>query len=151
MRLTTFTDYTLRVLIHLAEHRTEIVTVHDIAELYGLSQHHLTKVAHALGQAGFVETMRGRYGGLRLRKAPAEIRIGDVVRLAEPDFYVAACLDPTSVPCLIEQRCSLKLVLARAIAAFLRELDAVTLETLMAKPESPQVVQWFGQGVTSHT
>jgi Rrf2 family nitric oxide-sensitive transcriptional repressor len=134
MRLTTFTDYSLRVLLHLALHQTTIVTVHDIAEFHGLSHHHLTKVAHALGQAGWVETLRGRHGGLRLRMPPHEIRIGAVVRIAEPDFHAAQCFDPDAPPCLIADHCGLRPLLARATWAFLNALDAVTLEDLIPPP-----------------
>ena len=80
MQLTTYTDYSLRVLIYLAVHRTELVTIKRIAGAYAISRGHLMKAVHQLGLAGYVETVRGRGGGLRLARDPEQIRIGEVVR-----------------------------------------------------------------------
>jgi Rrf2 family protein len=91
MRLTTYTDYTLRVLVRLAVRPRALTTIAEIASSYGISENHLTKVVHKLGVAGYIETVRGRNGGIRLLKKPGEINIGEIVRRAEPDFELVPC------------------------------------------------------------
>ncbi|SDG83205.1 transcriptional regulator, BadM/Rrf2 family [Duganella sp. OV458] len=86
MRLTTFTDYGLRTLLYLGPGGDRLVTIEDIAATHAISKNHLMKVVHQLGVAGYVETVRGRNGGLRLRRAPANINLGALVRATEPDF-----------------------------------------------------------------
>ncbi|MCK8784041.1 Rrf2 family transcriptional regulator [Roseomonas sp. NAR14] len=93
MRLTVYTDYSLRMLIHLAAKEGELATIGEVAAAYGISQHHLTKVAHRLGVAGFVTTVRGKGGGLRLGRPAAAIRLGEVVRHTEPDMALVPCLE----------------------------------------------------------
>ena len=132
MRLTAFTDYTLRTLIYLGMHRERLATIQDIAELHGISKNHLMKVVHQLGLSGLVETVRGRKGGLRLRGEPELINIGAVVRRSEPDFYMAECFDPANVSCNLAPSCALKGVLAKATMAYLDVLDGVTLAQLIA-------------------
>jgi Rrf2 family nitric oxide-sensitive transcriptional repressor len=137
MRLTAFTDYTLRTLIYLGTHRDRLATIHDVAELHGISKNHLMKVVHQLGMSGLVETVRGRNGGLRLRLDPESINIGAVVRHSETDFYMAECFDPDNVSCILAPSCALKGVLARATAAYLAVLDGVTLAELIAIEKKP--------------
>lgn len=132
MRLTDYTDYTLRTLIYLGLHRDQLVTVRAISEAYGISNNHLTKVVHQLGLAGLVQTTRGRGGGLRLARAPSDIRIGEVVRLTEPDFNLVECFDKERNDCVLAPACQLKSVLARATAAWLAVLDEVTLEQILS-------------------
>ncbi|MGH8808294.1 MAG: Rrf2 family transcriptional regulator, partial [Noviherbaspirillum sp.] len=86
MRLTDYTDYSLRTLMYLGMNRDRLATIQDIADAYGISKSHLMKIVQQLGQAGLVETIRGRSGGLRLGKEPEQINIGEVVRNTEPDF-----------------------------------------------------------------
>lgn len=133
MRLTSYTDYALRTLIYLATHRDGLVTIQDIADFHGIAKNHLTKVVHQLGVQGFIETVRGRSGGLRLGRDPKDIRIGDVVRQTETDFYMAACFDTEDHGCMYAAGCELKGVLGRATGAFLGVLDEVTLESLMPR------------------
>jgi len=133
MRLTTFTDYTLRTLMYLGAHRDRLVTIQDIADAHGVSKNHLTKVAHQLGLAGLVETVRGRNGGLRLKREPAEINLGAVVRSTESDFHMAECFEPQSKPCPLAASCRLKHALASATAAYLAVLDGQSLESLLAR------------------
>ena len=137
MRLTTYTDYALRTLMYLAANRDRLVTIQDIADAHGIAKNHLTKVVHQLGILGFVESLRGRKGGLRLGKEPAQINIGAVVRSTEPDFYMAECFDPNKNNCRLSSDCILKDTLHQATAAYLAVLDGVTLEILMATSGSP--------------
>lgn len=130
MRLTTYTDYALRVLMYLATHRDRLVTISEIAEVHGISKNHLMKVVYQLGLSGMVETLRGRSGGLRLNREPEDINIGEVVRKTETDFYMAECFDPSGKQCLYSPACVLKDVLHSATAAYLDVLDHVTLASL---------------------
>ena len=133
MRLTAYTDYSLRTLIFLAMNREQLVTIQDIADAHGIARNHLTKVVHRLGTLGYIDTVRGRNGGLRLGHEPADINIGEVVRHTETDFFMASCFDAASDGCMYSPACSLKGVLSRATAAFLDVLDSVTLEQMMIK------------------
>jgi Rrf2 family transcriptional regulator, nitric oxide-sensitive transcriptional repressor len=134
MRLTEHTDYALRLLMFLGTHRGRLATTREVAALHGISHHHLTKVVNQLGHAGFVETVRGRCGGIRLARAPADIMVGDVVRHTEPDFHVVACLDGRARACPLAPACVLKGALCRATACFLETLDGVALSTLIPAP-----------------
>lgn len=131
MRLTAYTDYTLRTLMHLGLHRDTLVTIQDIANIHGISKNHLMKVVHQLGLTGMVETVRGRNGGLRLNKEPADINIGTVVRHTETDFFMAECFSPENTACSYASGCGLKGVLHAATTAYLDVLDGVTLEGLI--------------------
>ncbi len=131
MRLTSYTDYTLRTLMYLGMNRDRLVTIQDIAELHGISKNHLMKVVHQLGLSGMVETVRGRNGGLKLKKEPAEINIGAVVRNTETDFFMAECFDRASNACVYAPSCILKGVLRTATEAYLAVLDGATLEDLI--------------------
>lgn len=131
MRLTDYTDYCLRTLMYLAAHRDKLVTIQEIADAYGISKSHLMKVAHQLGQAGMIETVRGRGGGLRLGRAPEDINIGAVVRDSEPDFAMVECFGRREDGCALSAACGLKDVLRRATEAYLGVLGEVTLADLM--------------------
>ena len=118
MRLTDFTDFTLRTLIYLALQPDRLSTIADIADAYDISANHLMKVVHQLAASGDVATTRGRRGGLRLARPPADINIGAVVRRTEPDMALVACfVDPQR--CVIQDGCVLQHVLADALGAFL--------------------------------
>src|SRR5512142_282347 len=105
MRLTAYTDYSLRVLIRLALRPGQLVTIAEIARSYDISEQHLMKVVHQLGVAGYIETVRGHGGGMRLARKPAEIVIGDVVRHTEPDLCLVECFRaPHS--CVIAPACT---------------------------------------------
>jgi Rrf2 family nitric oxide-sensitive transcriptional repressor len=131
MRLTTYTDYTLRVLIQLALSPRDLTTIAEIADSYGISENHLTKVVHRLGIAGYIETVRGRNGGIRLLKKPDDINIGEVVRRMEPDFDLVPCFN-TSDSCVIETACVLRGALGKARDAFLAALASYTVADLIA-------------------
>ncbi len=131
MRLTAFTDYSLRTLLYLGTHRDKLVTIQEIADLHGISKNHLMKVAYQLGVSGLVETVRGRNGGLRLKLEPSQINLGAVVRQTETDFFMAECFDREHNRCALTRGCRLKGVLTEATAAYLAVLDGQTLETLL--------------------
>lgn len=130
MRLTIYTDYALRLLMDLAV-EDGLTTIAMVAERYGISKNHLTKVAHQLGAAGYIETVRGRGGGLRLAKAPASIGLGELVRCTEPDMALLPCFKPIDAPCPIRPCCVLKKAMEKAQVAFLEVLDGYSLNDLV--------------------
>lgn len=141
MRLTAFTDYSLRTLLYLAANRDRLVTIQDIADLHVISKNHLMKVVYQLGQSGMVETVRGRNGGLRLAKEPRDINIGALVRSTETDFFMAECFDRDHDTCPLTPDCKLKHTLNDATRAFLHVLDQQTLEDMLPsdQPDSKAV------------
>jgi Rrf2 family nitric oxide-sensitive transcriptional repressor len=139
MRLTSYTDYTLRTLLHLGQNRDRLVTIQEIADLHSISRNHLMKVVFELGLSGVIETIRGRNGGFRLAHAPEDINLGAIIRHTESDFYMAECFDPEGVPCGLTRACRLKGVLTNATAAYLAELDRHTLADLLPEP-APRAV-----------
>jgi Rrf2 family transcriptional regulator, nitric oxide-sensitive transcriptional repressor len=132
MRLTVYTDYSLRLLIYAALQPDGLVNISDVASAYGISRSHLTKVVHQLGIAGFLQTIRGKGGGLRLARLPSAIRIGDVVRCTEPDMALTPCFKPINAHCPIFPSCRLHSALQEAREAFLGVLDRHTLADLAA-------------------
>lgn len=134
MRLTLHTDYALRLLMQLALTPEKLVTISEVAEAFAISRNHLVKVAHELGQAGFVETVRGRGGGLRLARPSEEIAIGDVVRAMEEDFRIVECFDREANTCCIAPACRLKRLLKEALEAWIAVLDGATLADLVERP-----------------
>jgi Rrf2 family nitric oxide-sensitive transcriptional repressor len=127
MRLTMYTDYSLRVLLYLANKEDENVTITELADFYKISRNHLVKVVHNLGLNGFILTTRGRHGGLKLARPAKEILIGEVVRSTEPDFDLLECFNPATDQCVITRSCSLKSVIFNAQASFMGVLDNYTL------------------------
>ncbi len=137
MRLTIYTDYTLRVLMYLSVKYRDggVATIDEIAAAYGISRNHLTKIVNELAQRGVIETVRGRAGGARLARDPKQISIGEIVRIAEKDFSVVECHVAGSEPsCAIFQACNLKRGLRRAMDAFMQELDRMTLADAVTQP-----------------
>lgn len=132
MRLTAFTDYSLRVLIYLAADTSRRATIGEIAATYGISENHLVKVVHFLGRQGWIDTVRGKGGGLQLAMAPEAVNVGRVVRDTEGAALPAECFAEDGGHCLIDGSCRLKGVLAEAVAAFYAALDAYTLADLVA-------------------
>ncbi|HTW70692.1 MAG TPA: Rrf2 family transcriptional regulator [Acetobacteraceae bacterium] len=130
MRLTVFTDYTLRTLIYLALRPDTLVTISDVASAYKISTNHLMKVVHQLALSGEVITVRGQRGGLRLARPASEINIGAVVRRAEPDLELVPCFGADAV-CVIHPACVASNVVDEALRAFLATLDRYTLADLV--------------------
>jgi Rrf2 family nitric oxide-sensitive transcriptional repressor len=131
MRLTVYTDYALRVLMYLALKEDELATIAEISVSYGISRNHLMKVAHRLGVAGYVETVRGRGGGLRLARRIEAIGLGEVVRFTEPDMAIVSCFKPIDAPCAIRPSCVLRQALQKSRDAFMSVLDDYTLSDLV--------------------
>lgn len=131
MQLTTHTDYALRILIALGLKTPEKMTAHEVGQAYGISVHHLLKIIQQLSDLGYVETIRGKSGGVRLAKEPAHVIIGQVVRQVENDLGVVACLRRGGEPCTIDGICRLRGALDGATQAFLRVLDDYTLADLL--------------------
>lgn len=126
MKLTRYTDYALRVLMHLAARPDRLASIGEMARTYRISQNHLMKVVHDLRKAGFLDAVRGRAGGVRLARRPEEIRVGDVVRHTEGGFELVDCES-----CVIASACSLTGALRQALAAFMDVLDNYTLADLV--------------------
>jgi Rrf2 family nitric oxide-sensitive transcriptional repressor len=135
MRLTHFTDYSLRTLIYLGLHRDRLVSVAEVAKGYGISYHHLVKVSALLVDLGVVEAVRGRSGGVRLAVAPAEINVGWLVRRTEPDFHIVECFDESRNTCPISRICKLQHVLDDAQQQFMAVLDGYTLANFLEGEE----------------
>ncbi len=127
MRLADYTDYALRVLMYCAQHPARRVTVAELAEQHTLARNHVMKIVADLARAGLLETARGRAGGVWLRRPAAEIRVGDVVRLAESDLRIVECFDTRIVRCSLMPTCRLRGVFAQALQAYLDVLDDTTL------------------------
>ncbi len=127
MKLTAFTDYSLRVLIYLAADTNRSVTIREIAAAFAISENHLDKVVHALGKHGWIATVRGKGGGISLALAPDVINVGLVVRDTEGAAVAAECFRLDGGNCAIAPTCKLKNVLAEAVRAFYLVLDSYTL------------------------
>lgn len=134
MRLTQWTDYTLRVLMYCAasQGREQPITITEIADNYGISRSHLTKIVQELAAQKLLETTRGRGGGMRLLRAAEDINLGAVVRATETDFTMVECFDPATNQCRLSVHCGLKGVLSQALQSYFTVLDGVTLADLVA-------------------
>ena len=129
MRMTLYTDYALRMLVYMATRREGNCKVSDVATAYGLSQNHLLKVAHGLRRCGFIETTRGRMGGIRLARTPESINLGTLVRLTEEDFALVECMQGDG--CAISPACRLKGIVGEALDAYLAVFDKYTLADII--------------------
>lgn len=141
MQLTRFTDYSLRTLIYVAMQKDRRVTIQEVAQHYAISKMHLVKVVHRLGQRGYIETVRGRDGGIRLARAPGQINVGAVIRDTEEHMDIAECFGGNR-SCRLLPSCVLKTVFAEARRNFLATLDAYQLSDLLVgkgalKPAEP--------------
>ena len=135
MRLTQWTDYTLRVLMYCAasEGRETPVTISEVADSYGISRSHLTKIVQELAARSLLETTRGRGGGMRPMVRAQDINVGAIVRATETDFNLVECFDPVTNQCRLSSHCRLRGVLEKAMESFFQVLDGVTLADLMAE------------------
>lgn len=132
MRLTVFTDYSLRVLLVLTARRDELVTISEISSAFDISETHLTKVVNTLARRGWIETVRGRGGGMRLAADPAKLSLRKIIQTLESDFQLVECFGEGDHHCLLAGGCGLERALARALNAFYEELDQHTLADMAA-------------------
>jgi Rrf2 family nitric oxide-sensitive transcriptional repressor len=131
-----YTDFSLRVLMYVgAKEKSELSTIQEISTAYGISKNHLMKVTYELGKHGYIETIRGRGGGIRLAFPPASINIGEVVRKTEDDFYLVECFNCAANRCVITPVCKLRRVLHEALVAYLAVLDTYTLQDLLSNKD----------------
>ena len=135
MRLTVYTDFTLRTLMYLAVHPDRLPTIPEIAAKYAISKNHLMKVVHQLGLAGYVVPVRGKNGGLRLARPPSSMNLGAIVRHTAPDMALVPCFDPVKAFCTVSPACKLRHALHEARAAFLAVLDRYTVADLTANAD----------------
>jgi Rrf2 family nitric oxide-sensitive transcriptional repressor len=134
MRLTSFSDFALRLLMYAAAQEDRLITIEEASEVYNISRSHLMKIANALTKAGYLRAVRGRSGGLALAKPPHKIKIGDVIRATEPDFVLVECFASGS-ECAITRCCQLRGILHEGLDAFNAVLDKYTLADLMLRPK----------------
>ena len=146
MRLTTFTDYSLRMLIHLAAQPQRRATIAEVAQAFDISENHLVKVAHFLGRQGWIATTRGKGGGLALALPPERIPLGQVVRQAEGEAVVAECFGVDGGHCAIGHCCRLRGVLAEAVTAFHAVLDRYTLADIVTNRQELVKVLFVHEG-----
>jgi Rrf2 family nitric oxide-sensitive transcriptional repressor len=149
MKLSTFTDYSLRLLMYLAVDPQRRATIAEVAAAFGISRHHLTKVAHGLGRHGWLANVRGHGGGLALAMAPQLIVIGEVVRRTEGGDLPAACFAKDAEPCALDTACRLRGVLDEALRAFYRVLDRCTLDDLVRQPQALSRLLFIGRSATA--
>lgn len=133
MRLTAMTDYAIRLLMYVGSHPGRLCTIGEIAQAYRISEPHLMKITHRLGQRGWIETIRGRNGGMRLALAPADIRLGAVMRDTETDFEMVECFGSGNT-CTLSGQCRLTGIIDGALKAFLRHMDDYTLADILPAP-----------------
>ena len=134
MKLTTFSDYTLRVLMFLALNRERLATIPEIAAVYGISENHLMKVVHQLARSGVIESVRGKGGGVRLAREPEAIWLGQIVRASEGRVPIVECLSDDAGACRIAPACRLTAILVHAFDALYATLDEYTLADLVRAP-----------------
>jgi Rrf2 family nitric oxide-sensitive transcriptional repressor len=142
MRLTRYSDYAIRVLLHLGAEPDRMASIASIAEAYGVSRNHLMKVVHDLGKAGFVESVRGRSGGIRLARRPEEINLGAVLRHTEEGFDLVDCAN-----CIIAPACGMTAVVHEALAAFLAVFDRYSLADILGR--KADLLAIFAMGTTA--
>ena len=138
MNITRFTDYSLRVLIYLALHENELVTIKDVADRYNISKNHLMKVVQELSAKGYLVATRGKNGGIKLEQSPNDINIGHLVRMIEQDSTLVECFGADN-QCVITPACQLKRMFAEALNCFFESLERYTLADLIGDQERSQL------------
>ncbi|MDX1811223.1 MAG: Rrf2 family transcriptional regulator [Gammaproteobacteria bacterium] len=138
MQLTRYTDYSLRVLIYLSLNRDRSSTISEIADFYKISRNHLVKVVHNLSLKKYINSSRGKGGGLKFAHPPGDIVVGDVVRDTEPNFHIAECFNPVHDDCNVETICQLKNILNIAADNFLHTLDGYTVADIISDTTSTE-------------
>ncbi len=141
MRLAHMTDYAVRLLIYVAQHPERRCNIAEVANVYRISETHLMKITHQLALAGWLQTSRGKGGGIQLARAPEQIRLGDVVRTMEPDFFIVECFS-TGNTCSLTGNCELTGIMDGALHQFMDYLDSHTLaDVLPPAPGAPRRIR----------
>jgi len=145
MQLTLYSDYSLRVLLYLGTRpHDESATITDIAQAFGISRNHLVKVVHNLSLLGYINTVRGKRGGMRLSRSPEKINLGEVVRHTEGTFDIVECFNSTNNTCPISPVCKLKGVINEAYRGFIGVLDQYTLADILKNKRQLQSILMTG-------
>jgi len=131
MQLTSYTDYSLRALLYLGTTQDRLATISEVAAHHEISRNHLVKVVHNLGKNGFIQTIRGKSGGIRLARKPEDIVLADVVRLTEPHMEIQECFSNASNSCPLSDNCKLMGVLYQARQDFMKVLEGNTLADVL--------------------
>ena len=142
MNITRFTDYSLRVLIYLSIHKEDLVTIKEVADAYGISKNHLMKVVQELSTKGYLQSTRGKNGGIKLGREPAAINVGELIRMIEQDSTLVECFGEDN-KCVITTACQLKHLLAEAMDSFFKSLERYTLADLVKEPNKKQLNKIF--------
>ncbi len=127
MQLTSFTDYGLRTLMYLAAHPDRLSSVKEISDYHSISRNHLVKVVHRLSQLGYIDTTKGKGGGIRIAKDMKKMRLGDIITKLEPNMYMVECFDKKTNTCKITGSCQLKHYLSEATKKFIETMNEYTL------------------------
>ena len=135
MQLTSFTDYGLRTLMYLSSRSEDTASVKEIAEYYGISRNHLVKVVHTLSQHGYIETTKGKGGGIRIAEGSQELRLGDLIMQLEPNMNMVECFDAKTNTCRITSACQLKHCLFEATQNFINTMNKYTLADTVKNKE----------------
>jgi len=135
MQFTRFTDYSLRTLMYLGVHKDRLCTVKEVAKHYGISQNHLVKVVHNLFQLGYIESVKGKGGGIKLLEAPNKINLRDLLVQLEANLNLVECFDEKTNTCRVTEGCGLRHILHESLQAFTDTLGKYTLADTIRKPE----------------
>ncbi|MEZ5758079.1 MAG: Rrf2 family transcriptional regulator [Emcibacteraceae bacterium] len=139
MRLTSFTDYSVRVLMHVAKKNGALSSIREVSEEYDISKNHLMKIVHALGKGGYLETVRGKNGGFKLGQDARNINIGELIRYTEEDMKIVDCLGVKDGFCTIHNKCHFACIINEARNAFLSTIDKYTLEDIVNERRQMQL------------
>jgi Rrf2 family nitric oxide-sensitive transcriptional repressor len=143
MQLSLHADYALRVLVYAGTHPDRAVSTQEISSAYGISKHHLVRVVQTLADCGYVDVLAGRFGGVKLAREPHLIRLGEVIRNAEPNMRLAECFDRTTNTCPIAPVCALKRMLNEALSAFIAALDRYTVADVLNQTGQRELASAF--------
>lgn len=145
MRLTKQANYAVRILMYCAANNDDLSKVSTIAKVYDVSEYFLFKILQPLVEKGYIETVRGRAGGIRLAKASADITLGEVIRTAEDKFIMAECFEDDATTCPLLSSCAFNAALSEALGAFFKVLDSYTIEDLVVnKKRVRELLGMFG-------
>jgi Rrf2 family nitric oxide-sensitive transcriptional repressor len=144
MQLSLHADYSLRVLVYLGAHPNRVVRTQEISEAYQISKHHLVRVVQTLAEHDYVQIHAGRSGGITLNHDPALIRLGEVVRIAEPNMRLVECFDRKTNNCKIAPVCALKGMLKEALDSFIASLNRYTLADILVHGGQQKLAKIFG-------